>query len=676
MLRAEIEVLRSRLDLTQDPCAADKISAATAVDATGNHQWEGQLNELRLLEGAKLAGLALAEIDYTTDLHYLSAEAAKLLGIGAEKMTVPRARVHATFHPDDQAEIMRSIAKALAPDGPGCFVIDHRVVWPHGEVRWLRIRKQMYFSDDEGPRRAVRALLVAFDITAEKRAATAVRTTDELNRNLMESSPDCIKVLDLDGFVLHMNTPATRVLEVDDLADICGLKWWDLWPAESEALIQNALTKAKAGESVLFTEMCPTLKGTEKWWSVSVSPILDTDTGAVVNLLVVLRDVTQARLAEEILRDSNEKKSIFISTLAHELRNPLAPIRNVISILRLKAKSDPQLNWGTEIIDRQVEHMSRLLDELLDLSRISTGKINLSRKVHALQTALQRAVEMSQPLIEAGNHALTISLPDGAILVDGDLVRLTQLFSNILNNAAKYTPSGGQIAVNLECDDHNATVTIRDSGIGISSEDIPQIFEAFSQVQSSLEKAQGGIGIGLALVKALVDLHGGRIRVRSDGPGLGSEFEVMLPLAHHPQHGEDIPASFGGTQVASQQRRILIADDSRDSADSLAELLRMTGYEVEVAYDGRQALAEAERFKPNIALLDIGMPEMTGYEVCRGIRLRPWGTDMIVIAQTGWGQDDDRRRTSDAGFDHHLVKPIDLGLLFNLLEESPNKSGA
>lgn len=671
-LRAENEALRSRLNLAHQVCAADS-SAMSAASNPSAHAGPGHppsvpLHELRLIQGAKLAGLALAEVDYARGLHHLSAEAAQLFGLGAQSMTVPRTKVHETFHPDDRADIALSIAQALAPDGPGCFVIDHRVVWPLGEVRWVRVRKQIYFSDDEGPRRPLRALLVVFDITAEKQAATAVRTTEELNRNLMESSPDSIKVIDLDGFVLHVNGPGLRLLEMDDPAQICGVKWWELWPAECEGLVRDAVTKATAGESVLFTAPRPTARGTDKWWNISVSPIRDTNTGAVANLLVVSRDVTHARRTEDDLRDANEKKSVFISTLAHELRNPLAPIRNVVSIFRLKEKTDPQLLWGNGVIERQVEHMARLLDELLDLARIATGKITLTRALHDLQSVIEQAIEISQPLIDAGKHALTVDLPDLPLHVDGDLVRLVQLFSNLLNNAAKYTPSGGRIALHVDCDGKSVIVKIADNGIGISNEDLPEIFEAFGQVQSSLERAQGGVGIGLALVRALVELHGGHIQARSDGPGRGSEFVVRLPLASQPEPGDARPAGSTRLPSSGQERRILIADDSRDSADSLAELLRMNGYEVQVAYDGGQALGMAEAFKPHIALLDIGMPELTGYEACRSIRQQPWGKEMMIIAQTGWGQEDDRRRTTKEGFDHHLVKPIDLGLLFNLLE--------
>jgi len=385
-------------------------------------------------------------------------------------------------------------------------------------------------------------------------------------------------------------------------------------------------------------------------------------------------DLAPVKAAERRIRDlldevtaASHAKDEFIATLAHELRNPLAPIRNAVQILRTKGPPDPAMTRIRDIIDRQVQHMARLLEDLLDVSRISRSKLELRPEVLDLAGVIEAAVETSRPLIEAANHELTVDVPRGALWVNADPVRLAQVFANLLNNAAKYTRDGGRITIAGHLESSHVVVAVRDNGIGIAPEMLPRVFDMFAQAEPAVGRAQGGLGIGLSLVKGLVDLHGGTVRADSPGPQQGSAFIVSLPAAaaaaHAGQPGSPAPHASG--------HRVLVVDDNVDNADSLGELLQMMGNEARVAYDGEAALAALAAWAPTAVLLDLGMPRMSGYEVCRRIRERPEGRRALVVAMTGWGQADDRRRTQEAGFDHHLVKPVDPGTLLALLAGHP-----
>ena len=370
------------------------------------------------------------------------------------------------------------------------------------------------------------------------------------------------------------------------------------------------------------------------------------------------------------LQEEDGKKDEFLATLAHELRNPLAPIRNAAQYIRLKGPPDLDLQNARDIIDRQVQQMTRLVDDLLDISRITRGKIVLQRERVSVGQILADAVEASRPLIDQAGHQLTITLPRELIFVDGDPARLAQIFGNLLTNAAKYTDRGGNIWVTAERQGSDILVSVRDTGIGISAEHLPRLFDMFSQVSPALERSQGGLGIGLALVRSLVEMHGGRVEARSAGLGQGSEFLVRLPRVCDPPRK---PATVVGNSLGQEnghapQFRILVADDNVDSAQSLAMMLSIMGHEVRTAHDGLGAVELAAEFRPDVFLLDIGMPKLNGYEAARQIRQQPWGEKALLAALTGWGQEDDRRRAIEAGFDHHFTKPIDPAALEFLLK--------
>jgi PAS domain S-box-containing protein len=369
---------------------------------------------------------------------------------------------------------------------------------------------------------------------------------------------------------------------------------------------------------------------------------------------------------EQALAEADRRKDEFLATLAHELRNPLAPIRNALQLLKI-AGSNPEISrQAREIMERQVQQMVRLVDDLLDLSRITRSKIELRRERVGLAAVMQSAVETSRPLIEAAGHRLSLTLPATPVYVDADVIRLAQVFSNLLNNAAKFTQRGGQIWLTAEREGSDAVVTVRDNGMGIPAPMLPRIFDMFTQVERSPERSPGGLGIGLTLVKRLVELHGGSIEARSAGHGQGSEFSVRLPVVFVPAT-DDALAGDPEAQAIRTKHRILVVDDNKDAATSMDMVLRIMGNEVQVAHDGLEAVDRAATFKPNVVLLDIGMPKLNGYDAARRIRQLTNGKDMVLVALTGWGQDEDKRRATEAGFDHHLTKPVDPAALEQLL---------
>jgi len=355
------------------------------------------------------------------------------------------------------------------------------------------------------------------------------------------------------------------------------------------------------------------------------------------------------------LKEADRRKDVFLAGLAHELRNPLAPIRTGVAILRMTG-ADARAPTVLAMMERQLQHMARLLDDLLDVSRISRGKITLHHERIDLRDVVEAALEANRPLIEEMGHVLSVSAPSEPAFLNADPVRFAQILSNLLNNAAKYTPPGGRIALKAEHRGDEVEVSVTDNGIGIPGESLEAIFEMFTQVGSQSSNGQSGLGIGLSLAKGLVALHGGTIQAHSEGLGRGSEFRVRVPMRLTHDADSATPVR---TAATAHRLKILVVDDNRDAAESLSTLLQLKGHEVRSAYDGENALQLAEEFRPQMVLLDLGMPKMNGYEACRRIRDHAWGAQMTLIAVTGWGQEDDRRKSTDAGFDGHLVKPID-----------------
>ena len=409
-------------------------------------------------------------------------------------------------------------------------------------------------------------------------------------------------------------------------------------------------------------------------YSLRLTKNTDDEIGLVVQALNrMLKEVDlRTRALEEsnaALKDADRRKDEFLATLAHELRNPLAPIRHATKILEATAATEAQRKWGREVIARQVEHMALLLDDLLDVSRITRGRLGLKKDYVSLEKIISTAVETARPLIDAKHHSLRISLPAEAIELNVDPLRMSQVVSNLLTNAAKYTDAGGTIELIAERESAGVRVSVIDNGIGLNQATIPRIFEMFSQVETALERSQGGLGIGLALVKGLVELHGGTVQAVSAGPGTGSTFIVRLPNATVVEHLLRQPLHNPGELGAGPRCKILVVDDNEDAAHSLSMLLSVAGHQVRTANSGESALVIAAADPPEACILDIGMPGMSGYELATTIREQPWGRNILLIAATGWGQQDDKDRARAAGFNHHLTKPIDSNHLDELLAQ-------
>jgi len=396
--------------------------------------------------------------------------------------------------------------------------------------------------------------------------------------------------------------------------------------------------------------------------------------GEAISIIGIVIDITERKSAEEKLHELNKQLSIsdrrkdeFLATLAHELRNPLAPMRNVLEIMRLKEHDDPFVHWSRDIIERHVSQMTHLVDDLMEASRISQGRLQLRIQKIDICNVMQHAIEASQALMQDSKHIFNIVRPDSPIFVDADSTRIVQIISNLLTNAAKYTPAGGNICLSLFEDNGEVVISVRDSGIGIPPDQLSNVFTMFSQLTPALERSQGGLGIGLSLVRGLVELHGGVISAHSEGDGKGSEFIVRLPM------------STGTTEISQaiekpltkkvSGKRILVVDDNVDAAESLALLLDLSGHTTLNVHDGNAGIVAAEEFHPDVILLDIGLPDINGYEVARRIRQHPWGSKIFLIAATGWGQDRDKEQAKSAGFDSHLTKPINFKELTQLLQK-------
>jgi PAS domain S-box-containing protein len=395
-------------------------------------------------------------------------------------------------------------------------------------------------------------------------------------------------------------------------------------------------------------------------------PISD-DAGKILCWAGINLDISALKQTEQALQEADRRKDEFLAMLAHELRNPLAPIRNAVQVMRMMDTPDRQLHWARDVIDRQVEDLTHLVDDLLDVSRITQGKVTLKKERVDLESVVTRAVETSRPLIDARNHRFTITLPPETVQLEGDLTRLGQVVSNLLNNAAKYTEEGGEIWLAAEREGDELVLRVKDTGIGIPAETLPHVFDLFSQADRSLDRSQGGLGIGLTLVRSLVEMHGGKVEALSDGPGRGSQFIVRLPSRPEDAQESRVIASSDGAAVKSASYRILVVDDNIDSAESLALLLRLYGHEVRMAHDGPESIEAARSFNPQIVLLDIGLPGMSGYEVAEKLRAERGANQLLLVALTGYGREEDRRRALESGFDHHIVKPIDPDVLHRLI---------
>ncbi len=530
--------------------------------------------------------------------------------------------------------------------------------------------------------RIIGASKIARDITERNRVWKALRESEERYRQaatenakfraFFEQGTNFAGVLTLDGTVVEANRLCL---------DACGFVrdevigkpfwecgWWNRSPALME-MVRTACRQAAEGQQFRQESNYFVANGDERFVDLILAPVADAE-GRVLFVAATGSDVTERRRMEDALREADRKKDEFIALLGHELRNPLAPIRNGLQVIRLAGSDENAVAQARDIMDRQLGHMVRLIDDLLDVARIGQNKMELRRSRVSLAEVVSSAVETARPAIEEAGHALAVTLPKEPLFLDADLTRLSQVFSNLLTNSAKYTPRGGRIRLDAERRDGALTVSVQDTGIGIPSAFLPNLFDMFSQVDRSNERSTGGLGIGLAIVKGLVEMHGGTVIAESEGPGRGSKFLVRLPLAEAVPEPVAAPSALKDAPPARPARRILVVDDNKDSARSMGRLLKLLGNDVRVAHDGIQGVETAAEFQPDIILMDVGMPRLNGYEATRRIREQPWGGSMTIIALTGWGQEGDRVLSREAGCDGHLVKPVSLADLEALLNVS------
>ncbi|MGJ0491673.1 transporter substrate-binding domain-containing protein [Methylobacter sp.] len=453
---------------------------------------------------------------------------------------------------------------------------------------------------------------------------------------------------------------------------VCGHHMREILGEAGWQTLRPYVERALAGEQVEFELQAPYIQGGPRWVHATYSPDVDAE-GQVRGFVVHVLDVSKRKEAEEALKEIDRRKDEFLAMLAHELRNPLAPISNAVQIMKRPNLDETRLAWCRDVIGRQVEHLVRLVDDLLDVSRISRGKIELKKEPLAAATIVQRAVETSQPLIEARRHAFTVHLPPEPVYVEGDLVRLSQVVANLLTNAAKYTDEGGCISLSVEPADDEIFIRVRDNGRGIESSALPSLFQLFYQVDRTIDRAEGGLGIGLALVKSLVTMHGGEVGAYSEGRGQGSEFVIRLPCL---RESLVCPVSYQTDSKPDEgSLRILVVDDNRDAAQSLSLLLSSERHEVLLAYDGYTALETALAERPQVVLLDIGLPGMDGYAVARALRQYPALKMTHLIALSGYGREVDREQAWTAGFNDYLTKPVNFDELQSALTQ-PSLSGA
>ena len=512
------------------------------------------------------------------------------------------------------------------------------------------------------PGEGERMVAFALDITERRRAEASLRSTEKRLSRIFETNLLGVLYFDIDGGVQDANDEFLRIVGYDreDLRS-GGLDWSRITAPEYKAQDARAVADLRRTGAHAPIEKEYIRKDGTRVWALVGSAMFDGTNGVGFVL-----DLSGLKEADEALRRADRRKDEFLATLAHELRNPLAPIRNAAELLKLSSSHEKHVRTASEIIDRQVRHMVRLVDDLLDVSRITLGQVNLRHEVVSLGAVLTDAIETVRPAIEAAAHSFIVHLPTQSMLLEGDPTRLSQVFQNILNNAAKYTPPGGGITLRVEREDSNVHVRIRDTGIGIPLELQSRVFELFTRVHPTDEIKITGLGIGLALAKQLVELHGGRIDVHSEGTGTGSEFVVTLPLFISDASTTTAPSAHEPMKLGA--RRVLVVDDNHDAAESLGMLLTLSGCEVEVTFSGAAAVEKVDGFRPQIVLLDIGMPGIDGYETARRLRAGRSGPEMLIVALTGWGQKEDKQRALDAGFDEHLTKPMDPAALEAVLQ--------
>lgn len=581
---------------------------------------------------------------------YVSPTFENIYGLNTKAVTEDCQEIFARIHPDDIAHFNVSIALSAETMEPWHTAFRYRHE-TKGEV-WI----EGHAMPQREPDGSVLWHGYMQDITGRKQAEEALRKQHAILQTILDNTTDIIFMKDCEGRYMVINAAGAEMAH-KDADEILGRNAFAVFPADVAAEMMEKDRQLIAAKASASSEETIILAGRKRHFSTAKSVCCDPN-GNVIGLVGIARDVTERREMIAALIDADRRKDEFLAMLAHELRNPLAPIRNAVLLLSVQDLDKQRLTWVRKILERNIAHMVRLVDDLLDVSRITRGKVTLQNECVALATIIERAVETTHPLLDIKRHNLQVRLPSQPVYLQGDPVRLAQIIANLLNNSAKYTAENGHIELKAEVAGMNVLIRVRDNGMGIRSELLPQVFDLFRQDERNLDRSQGGLGIGLTLVKRLVELHGGEVTAHSAGVDQGAEFNVRLPrLTVSNERPEQQDDAIGGAKPLGL--RVLVIDDNQDVAESIAILLQIFGHQVEIAADAPQGLNIAQRFKPDVVLLDIGLPGMDGYELAKQLRMLFPGREVLLIALSGYGRSEDIARASAAGIDHYLVKPAD-----------------
>jgi PAS domain S-box-containing protein len=620
-------------------------------------------------------GDAVITTDTRGTITYVNAVAERTTGWSQEAVGQPLDRVFRIVNDDTRRPVDNPAVKALR-DGTVVGLANHTLLIRKDGTELAIDDSAASIKDENG---VVSGCVLIFRDVSERRRlerdAAERLTSANLLASIVESSEDAILSKTLTGIIQSWNAGAKRLFGYT-ADEAIGRHISLVIPPERLVEEDRIIAALTAGQRIEHFETERLRKSGERVTvSLTISPVRDAS-GTIIGASKIARDITARRQLEDHLRrmavdlaEADRQKGEFLATLAHELRNPLAPLRSALDLLKQSGADVARTQLARDTMERQLGQMVRLVDDLLDVNRVMHNRLELRPVDIDIALVMRQAVEMSQPLIDTAGHHLRVILPAEPLFLHADPVRLTQVFANLLNNSCKYTPAGGRLQMSAERDGDQAVVRVKDSGAGIPADQLEKIFNMFNQVDRSPERAQGGLGIGLTLVRRLAEMHGGSVHARSDGPGKGSEFIVRLPALAQPPRAQKSPVP--DVAAPAMRRRVLIVDDNRDAADALAMLLRHTGHDAFVAYDGRAAFAAAETHRPDVVLLDIGLPGMSGHDVCRQVREQPWGRNIRMIALTGWGQEEDRRKSTEAGFDGHLVKPVDIAAVLEQFQRAP-----
>jgi len=518
---------------------------------------------------------------------------------------------------------------------------------------WVEDTAQVV-SDNQG--RAIQLVGAIVDITERKESELRLQASEERFRVLADTVPSMVWTANREGDITYANSNWFKY---------CGLiagrgKWqWPelpIHPEDYDSCVNAWKASLKDGTDYQAEIRLRRQDGVYCWFMTQAVPLKDNQ-GAVLAWFGATTNINDLKELQEQLRSADRRKDEFLATLAHELRNPLAPVKNSLELLKLAGSDPARIESSLTIMERQIVHMIRLIDDLMDVNRITRNKLVLKKDTILVKDIMEHALEICRPLSERFGHVLHVAYPEEPLFLNADMTRLSQVFGNLLSNACKYTRPGGRIDFRAWRDKQIIVMEVKDTGVGISPEMLPQVFELFTQVDQSLERSEGGLGIGLSLVKRLVEMHGGSVEGRSAGLGKGSEFVVRLPMAEPPSNVTNVASS--KVNERNECFRILVVDDNQDSAFSMAELLQLHGHKASTAHDGQAAVEKASQEQPDVILMDLGLPRMNGYDACRAIRHQQSEKRMLIIALTGWGQEEDRKRSREVGFDAHLVKPVD-----------------